>query len=148
MSACQKKLSAQLQDELRVACNVLSSLSGNEVGKNAVREQGGSKQLLRLLGKQNIEPSLATSILRAITILVTDSEANQEHFQQEKSLSVIVNYLDVRISTETTAIAVVCLTGQPAFIIAISLRGVSLSSFPKQVLNPRIYCRMVFKVLK
>lgn len=96
---------------MKVACNVLSSLGANEAGRNAVRQQNGPKQLLRILKMQDVKPALATAVLEAITVLAIESEANQEHFRQQNSLSLIIHFLDIRISKDTAAAAVDCLTG-------------------------------------
>ena len=67
--------------------------------------------LLALLKRQDTGPELASAILRTLTVLVTESEANQEHVRQAGGLSSIVKYLDIRIGTNAVKAAVMCITG-------------------------------------
>ena len=83
------------------------------MSRNAVREQGGIEQLIALLKKQEASTELAAASLLAITVLVTESEINQEHVRQAHGLSCIVKYLDARVGAETALAAVLCLTGPP-----------------------------------
>ena len=76
-----------------------------------MREQGGIEQLIALLKKQETDTKLAAAILMTITVLVTESETNQEHMRQNNGLSGIVKYLDARAGPETALAAVLCLTG-------------------------------------
>lgn len=76
-----------------------------------MREQGGIEQLIALLKKQDTSTQLAGAILPAITVLVTESETNQEHVRQNNGLSGIVKYLDARAGPDTALAAVLCLTG-------------------------------------
>lgn len=77
-----------------------------------MREQGGIEQLVALLKKQSTSANLGAAILLAITVLVTESEVNQEHVRQSNGLSGIVKYLDARLGPETALAAVLCLTGE------------------------------------
>lgn len=61
-----------------MACCVLGRLGSHKLMKNTIRELGGLSQILRRLkAARSDSHDLRESIVRAISILVLDSEVNQ-----------------------------------------------------------------------